>query len=86
MNERIRIPDCPAGQLAFDAFHSIARKMFAVGNEATGDFAEANFPGARTIGKGYADRKFRRVVEHGDGARDTIVYDYMTQTTMALAG
>lgn len=52
MKHRIEIPDNQAGRLAYDAFHNVALKMWAVGGEATGNFALANFPEAETVGKG----------------------------------
>ena len=76
-----RIPNTPAGQRCIDVLRSIAKKMLDEANKATGKFIEFNFPAAKTVGKEYADRKFKRIVECEDGSLVAIVYDYATMTT-----
>ena len=84
MNELpTRIPNTPAGQRCIDILRSIAKKMCDAGNEATQNFIQANFPAAKTVGKEYADRKFKHIVECEDGSLVTVIYDYMTKTTWA---
>jgi thymidine phosphorylase len=80
-----RIPNTPAGQRCKDVLYSLAKKMFNAGNEATHNFIQANFPAAKTVGKEYADRKFKRIVECEDGSLVAVVYDYMIKTTWACA-
>ncbi|MDR0474713.1 MAG: hypothetical protein LBH43_13705 [Treponema sp.] len=46
-----------------------------------GSFIQANYPGAKTIGKGYADGKFKRTIEWG-GEHITLIYDYETKVAM----
>ena len=82
MNERpARIPNTLAGQRCIDVLYLLAKKMCDAGNEATGNFIQANYPAAKTIGKEYVDRKFKRTIEWGS-KHITIVYDYETQTAM----
>jgi hypothetical protein len=63
-----------------DIVRSLAKKVFDKGNDATSDFVQSHFPEARTIGKKYADRKLRRMIECEDGSQITVIYDYTTQT------
>ena len=82
MNKRpTRIPNTPAGQRCLDVLYYHAQKMVDEANEATGDFIQANFPGAKTTGKDYVDRKMKRTIECEDGSLVTVIYDYMTKTT-----
>ena len=74
-----RIPNNLAGQRCIDVIHSFAEKMCADGNEATDKLIAANYPEAKTIGKEFVDRKYRRTVEWG-GAHIVIIYDYITKT------
>jgi hypothetical protein len=62
-----------------DVLHSLAKKMCATGNEATNKLISANYPEAKTIGKEFVDRKYKRTIEWGD-TNITLIYDYMTQT------
>jgi hypothetical protein len=78
-----QIPNTLAWQRCVDVLHSLAKKMWNTGNEATSKFIETNLPAAKTVGKEYADRKFKRIVECEDGSLVTVIYDYMTQTTWA---
>jgi hypothetical protein len=55
--------------------------MVDAANEAMGSFIQANYPGAKTIGKGYADGKFKRTIEWG-GEHITLIYDYETKVAM----
>jgi len=80
-----RIPNTPAGQRCIDVLRLLAKKMCDAGNEATHNFIQANFPAAKTVGKEYAGRKFKRIVECEDGSLVAVVYDYVTMTTWALA-
>ena len=79
------IPNTTAGQRCKDVLLSLAKKMWNTGNEATQDFIQANFPESKTVGKEYADRKFKRIIECEDGSLVAVVYDYVTMTTWASA-
>ncbi|MDR0473986.1 MAG: hypothetical protein LBH43_10000 [Treponema sp.] len=63
-----------------DVLVSLAWKMVDAANEAMGNFIQSNYPGAKTIGKEYVDRKFKRTIECEDGTLVTLIYDYETKT------
>ena len=82
--ERIEIPDNPAGRLIFDMFKRLAIEMCEIADEATKDFMIMNFPTAETIRKEYINRQYRRVIELGGKHIIVIAYDFKTRTTIAF--
>ena len=79
INRPTHIPDTPAGQRCRDVLYSIAKKMCDAANEATGKYIESNYPAAKTIGKEFVDRKYKRTIKCGR-ACIVIVFDYKTKS------
>ena len=79
----LRFKNTPEAQQSLeqcrDLLYSLAKKMCAAGNEATDELIQSNYPGAKTIGKEFVNRKYRRTIEWGS-EHITLIYDYMTQT------
>jgi hypothetical protein len=86
MDERecieLEIPDNAAGQLVIDVLYRLAVELCEAADKATMDFMLANFPGARSIRRDYADGKYTRTIESG-GETYAVVYDFKTKTTAA---
>jgi hypothetical protein len=74
------IPDTPAGHLAADAFYRLAVELCEEAGKATMDFMLANFPGARSIRRDYANGQHTRTIEAG-GETHVVIYDFKTKTT-----
>lgn len=81
--KQITLPNNTAGQLIYDVFHSLAKKMWSTGKETTGNYALANFPDCKLVKNEYSNRTFRRTIRIPNGEYIEVVYDFMTQTTIA---
>ena len=84
----LRFKNTPEAQQSLercrDVLYSLAKKMCEAGNEATDKLIQSNYPGAKTIGKNYVNRKYNRTIEWG-GEKITLIYDYMSKTA-SVAG
>jgi hypothetical protein len=82
-HQQVILHDNTTGRLIYDTFLSLAKKMWAAGKEATGDFAAANFPDCKLVKNEYANRTFRRTIKTTDGEHALIIYDYIAKTISA---
>ena len=81
----LRFKNTPEAQQSLeqcrDLLYSLAKKMCVAGNEATDELIQLNYPGAKTTGKNFVNRKYNRTIEWG-GEQITLIYDYKSKTAM----